>query len=326
MKKILLLLFFICSVYTLRAQQTEVLNSHQYVFVPPLYYGKDKSDIYGIRATVLEKLTACGVPVITDENKIPREAMKNPCSMLNCIVNNTSSSEGRDVSVIHILFFDCKNDTVLHFSANANVLSAFKDTRNSFMNATRTALESLNDYKYHFTDSTSSIPVAQHDTAEADSIQWNPGRKLTWDDFKGNAMDGDPSDALTNTSNQTQFQSFGVGKRFEIESEITCYFIKSRSWVKPARKVDYLLNHEQRHFDLAEVGAREFRKKIKQTHFTAENFRDVIKRITLEINEKYHSLQEQYDNETSHSRIEEKQLEWNNKIDGMLKESEEVRK
>ena len=326
MKKIFFAAFLICNVYNTQAQHPELLNNHQYVFVPQLYYGKDKPDVYGIRAVVLEMLAASAVPVITDENNFPREVMKDPCSMLSCIVNNTASSEGSEKSDIHILFFNCKNDTVLVFSALADVLHTFKDTRNSFMNATRKAMKSMTGYAYHFVDTGSPKPIASNDTVEADSIQWNPERKLTWDDFKGTAMENEPSDALTFTSNQTLFKSFGIGKRFEIESEIACYFYKNRSWVKPAKKVDYLLNHEQRHFDLAEVGAREFRRVVKQTHFTSENFRDEIKRITQQINGKYYKLQEQYDSETDHSRVEEKQTEWNKRIDEMLKNSDEVGK
>ena len=304
------------------AQQPEVLNAYQSVFVPPLYYGKDKSDIYGIRATVIEKLSACGIPLFTEEDKIPRDAMKDPCSMLHCLVNNAISPNDRNMSVIHIHFFSCKNDTVLSFSSLANVLMSLNETRNSFMNATMKALEALSDYRYKYSAPVSQLQEMKQDTLEADSILWSPDRKLTWADFKGTAKDGDPADALTYTSNQTEFQSFGVGNRFEVESKIDCYFNKSKSWVKPAMKVEYLLNHEQRHFDLAETGAREFRKKIKKAKFTMQNFRDEIKRITDEINDKYHRLQEQYDNETDHSRIREKQLEWNKKIDQMLNDSE----
>jgi hypothetical protein len=143
-----------------------------------------------------------------------------------------------------------------------------------------------------------------------------------WDDFKGTPADGDPADALTYTGNQTLFEAFGIGNRFEVESHITCHFIKSKSWVKPGKKSDYLLNHEQRHFDISEIGAREFRNKLKKTTFTQGNFSSEVKRITDEMNQKYHRMQEQYDRETDHSRLEEKQQEWNKKIDGMLKETE----
>ena len=91
-------------------------------------------------------------------------------------------------------------------------------------------------------------------------------------------------------------------------------------------KTDYLLNHEQRHFDLAESGAREFRKKLKQARFTPENFQKEVQNITREIDEKYKKLQQQYDKESDHSRNEEKQNEWNQKIDSMLKGFEEYKR
>lgn len=302
------------------AQNPELLNNYQSVYVPQLTYGNGKTDIYDIRKTIVETLRSCGVPLFLDENEISPVAMKNPCTMIHCRIGNTSSSTANS-TIIKILFFDCNNDTVLKFSGEAKVRSNFSETRNSFADGTRKALERFNDYHYQFFEAASSVPVIVSETSN-DSIEWKAGRKLTWNDFKGKALDDDPADALTYTANETSFDAYGIGSRFNVESRVTCYFIKTHSWVKTAKESDYLLNHEQQHFNLAEAGAREFRMRIKKTEFKSDTFNKEIKKISTEVHDKYNKLQEQYDTETNHSRIEEKQKEWDVKIETMLKEME----
>ena len=325
MKKLLLLIIvFSGNIFSALSQSPDKLNSYRAVFVPQLYYGKEKTDIYDIRKTLIEKLDSSGIPVFLDEHSITSDIMRDPCSMLHCLANNIASPNGKNKSLVYILFADCKNDTVLICSADADLVPAFAGTKNNYIKATKKALSVFDNYHYKFSASDSSSQTKKENDG-SDSIQWNPGIKLTWNDFKGEAHDDDPADALTYSSNQTTFQSFGLGNRIEVEGFVTCYFIKTKSWVKHAKESDYLLNHEQRHFDLAEVGARELRKKFKQSHFTNENFKKETSLLINETDEKYKKLQVQYDTETNHSRIEDKQEEWNKKIDRWMKELEDYK-
>jgi hypothetical protein len=214
---------------------------------------------------------------------------------------------------------------VLSFSTDAAVRSSTPETRRSFMSATQKALEVFSAYSYQLLAQEIAMNTKGAVFSDADSIVWSANKKLSWDDFKGIPDLNEEADALTYTTHQSGFSAFGVGNRFHVEAEVACCFIKTKSWVKAGMKTDYLLNHEQRHFDLAEVGAREFRKVLKTTNFTAENFQKQVQRITTEIDEKYKKLQQQYDRESSHSRIEEKQKEWDAKIDAMLKALEEYK-
>jgi len=330
MKKIISLAavvnFFILPLF---AQNPEVLNEYSGVLVPQLEYGKGKFDIYGIRQTATEKLTASQVPVFPDENDLTREMVKSPCALIHCLIGNSHSPAGPNVSTVFVYFINCRHDTILRCSSDTRPLTSSNDLRQAFSAAAGKALEVFDSYRYHFRDTSHAVSSsAVSDSvaeAQSDSIEWKPGKKLMWDDFKGIPHDEDPGDALTYTSNQTHFESYAVGSRFEMESQISCYFIKSKSWVKPGKQFAYLLNHEQKHFDLAEAGAREFRKRVHEAHFTEKNFRDEIYRIRQEVESKYRSLQQQYDKETDHSRKEEEQLRWNEKIDGMLKELEEFK-
>jgi hypothetical protein len=315
--RLLLLVTILISSFLSEGQNPEILNKYKYVFIPQLVYPGNKTDVYGIRKATIDKLTSSNVPLFLEESSISKDAMKNPCTMLHCIVNNTASSKGSDFSEVQILFLDCKNDTVLNCSSTASLRSN-PDMRSTFIKAIQEALITFNSYRYEYKN-TSEVLSVSIPSDNDDSILWSENRKLNWSDFKGVAVSGDPADALTYTAHESGFEAFGVGSRFHVESEVKCYFIKKLSWVKPGMQTVYLLNHEQRHFDLAEVGAREFRKKLRQAQFTSENFQKEVQRITREIDDKYKKLQEEYDRETDHSRTEEKQKEWNKKIDGMLK-------
>jgi hypothetical protein len=322
MKFFLLLLLISCCGICLRAQNPEILNNYKYVFIPQLTYSNGKTDIYDLRKTTIEKLTSSGIPLYLNESEIPDQGMQNPCSIVHCLMGNTTSV-GSKLSEIIIIFINCKNDTLLNYSASAKSFPTLNETRNGFVKATKQALEPFNSYHYKFTgaDEEQVIKTESGD----DSIAWNPQRKLVWADFKGQPQAGEPADALTYTANQTSFEGFSVGSRFNVKAEITCYFIKANSWVKEGKATEYLLNHEQRHFDIAEASAREFRKEIQLAHFNSNNMNELSQKISEEVHQKYGRLQQQYDSETNHSRIEEKQKEWNVKIDKMLRDLEEYK-
>ncbi len=91
-----------------------------------------------------------------------------------------------------------------------------------------------------------------------------------------------------------------------------------------------LLKHEQGHFDLSELEARKRNAdkkkaldKLEGTGSTPQEAEaDLDKKLdehTKEVNKGLNEKQEQYDNETDHSKNGAKQKEWNKKIDDGLK-------
>jgi hypothetical protein len=160
-------------------------------------------------------------------------------------------------------------------------------------------------------------PVTKPDS---DTIFYDTARKLIWDDFKGEAV---------LTGNVGAITSSGFGYKAGMRSEedkaylnitVHCFFIKSRSWVKPQKKTPYVLNHEQHHFDIAYIGAGLFKKKLNETELTKDNYRKMIKQIYSDTYSFMYKLQDQYDTETKNGQSEEKQTEWDKKIAGLIKE------
>lgn len=99
--------------------------------------------------------------------------------------------------------------------------------------------------------------------------------------------------------------------------EITTYFYPSRSYVfaRDIRNMD-LLSHELYHFHISEYYSRLLRKEICEkrnniTHNGIEN-----------LNKKYYQLEDEmqyeYDEDTYHSYVLQKQKEWEEKVDSLL--------
>lgn len=155
-------------------------------------------------------------------------------------------------------------------------------------------------------------PVAYSQSAGEETIPWSEKQKLTWADYKG-AVKTD-SDVAASTATylgiEYNFNNNGFGYK------ITCSFSKTKSW--GLHKTDYILAHEQGHFDIAEIFARKLNKQMKDYKFDKDNFKEDLKEIYLKITEEKEIMQNDYDRETNHSILKEKQTEWLKKIDQLL--------
>lgn len=145
-------------------------------------------------------------------------------------------------------------------------------------------------------------------------ISWSANKKLTWADYKGSPKPG--ADAVASTATylgiEYSFNNKGFGYK------ITCSFSKTRSW--GSHKTDYILAHEQGHFDIAEIFARKLNWRMSEYRFDKNNFKTDLKKIYDEITREKEVMQNDYDRETNHSIKKEKQVEWLKKIDQALTE------
>lgn len=149
-----------------------------------------------------------------------------------------------------------------------------------------------------------------------DVLKWNADRKLTWSDYKASP---DPdSDAAASTTTYLAIEYNMSNGDFGYK--ITSTFSKTRSWGR--HKSDYILSHEQGHFDIAEIFARKLNKKMSEYKFNNRTYQKDLKKIYDDVTEEKEELQNQYDKETKHSINKEKQAEWLKKIEGLLKEYE----
>ena len=145
-------------------------------------------------------------------------------------------------------------------------------------------------------------------------LEWNQNKKLVWADYKGKP---DPSsDAAASTATYLGIEYYFKNNDFSYK--ITCYFSKDKSW--GLAKTDYILGHEQGHFDIAEIFARKLNKKMKEYKFNRNTYRTELEKIYNDILDEKEKTQNQYDSETDYSRKKEQQADWLKKINKMLEE------
>lgn len=163
----------------------------------------------------------------------------------------------------------------------------------------------------------------QFSFAQEDKMFWKEGRKLTWNDFKEKAPSFHSSAAITASGLSYGFSADINRGNVVVNYEIKAYFLTNESWVKPRFKNDeYLLEHEQLHFDITELYVRKFRKKLKGVHFT-KDVENQINAIYKPIAKARIEMQKRYDAETDHSRNRTKQYQWKIKIATELKKLQE---
>ena len=147
---------------------------------------------------------------------------------------------------------------------------------------------------------------------EENIIEWSPTRKLTWADFKGKPDPASTNAALTNSS--ITLSSEYSNK--QIKYIVSCKFNKLLSWGRVRN--DYILRHEQGHFDIAEAHARLLFKNLGEYKFNSGTANEDVNRIYSETMKEHVSMQKEYDVVTNHSLDSTEQNKWNNKIAGML--------
>lgn len=150
---------------------------------------------------------------------------------------------------------------------------------------------------------------------ESDSICWAENRKLNWSDFHGQP-DTNTSFGLAGCA--AELQAVGYWDNGLPNFLVTNYFMKNSSWTVDTVS-SHLLQHEQLHFDIAELHARLIRQVVDSLrNEKVAGFVPYSKKIQylLERRNKIDSL---YDKETAHSIYETRQKEWNKKIWDELK-------
>lgn len=153
---------------------------------------------------------------------------------------------------------------------------------------------------------------------ESDSIFYSPLRKLMWTDYKEVNNPSYAGSAMT---------SANIGYTQEIKEEngqilvvikVFAYFQKGTSWRKPTTSGSLALNHEQRHFDLAYLGALRFVDYLKKAKFKEKNYKTLANTTYFQVFKENQAVQQGYDKATEHGNNVQTQLEWNKNIDEMI--------
>ncbi len=207
---------------------------------------------------------------------------------------------------------------------------------------------------FYFTNNTESIQDSQANGKDQleifmsrdDLIVWDENRPLTWDDFWGEPPDIDEFGAEVNvgvqqylnvnTSHSSDFCEYAVDDVY-----VFALLDKKFSWAKEGG-TDYHLKHEQVHFDIQEINARTMEKKLNEELLEKKfpcpvkdgKFKDKWNNIeshekadaiVKEIIQKFEKMADDYETETDHSLIFERQIWWNDEIERLLEETKNFR-
>jgi predicted secreted Zn-dependent protease len=148
-------------------------------------------------------------------------------------------------------------------------------------------------------------------------IEWSADRRLTWQDFKAQPDKNSTNAALTSSSINIEFGYNNTGLKYNIK----CRFDQNLSWGRI--KNEYILSHEQGHFDIAEIHARKLNKSLKVYKFNNRTVSKDVNKIYDAVMKEHHAFQSQYDQETNYSRDAAQQNAWKEKIEKILQELQE---
>lgn len=152
-----------------------------------------------------------------------------------------------------------------------------------------------------------------------DTIIWKQDSLLRPTDFKARPKPNGPLGLTASMLFIYSGESDG-----ELIFYVEALFVKSKSYI--TKSSEYVLRHEQLHFDICELNARKLRKKLSETDFKK------VKKLTEEIQKQFnnsisqiHKEQEKYDKETEHGLNSAKQAIWNESIQKQIKELDDYK-
>ena len=139
-------------------------------------------------------------------------------------------------------------------------------------------------------------------------IEWSAVKRLTWDDYLAKPSSISDAAAITSTALGVEYHL----RNNSLSYSITCRFSKTHSWGR--HKTEYILRHEQGHFDITELFARKLAKELKEYKFNPRKYQDDVSRIYKKVMEEKEEYQNKYDKETDFSRNKQQQADWLQKI------------
>lgn len=141
---------------------------------------------------------------------------------------------------------------------------------------------------------------------------------LTWDEFRGEADDLSLGAAATSSGLSIRMNSENKDGKNKVVVTITPFFDKTHSWVKPSGKNAAALTHEQMHFNITGLMACALASEILGTTYFVENFSQEIAKIHKRYIKELERRQNEYDKETAHGTIAERQRAWEQQLNNEL--------
>jgi hypothetical protein len=150
------------------------------------------------------------------------------------------------------------------------------------------------------------------------AFPWSPNRRLRWIDFAGRPDITSPAVALSVF--HVAYDTPCRAGRFH--PSVVTRFLPRASWVNGARLSPaasaQVLQHEQSHFDLSEVLARQALAELRALDAPCALTNDQMQPLLAGFGRRDAEMQQQYDHDTGHGTDVHRQREWTARIDRWL--------
>ncbi|WP_299363266.1 DUF922 domain-containing protein [Winogradskyella sp.] len=160
---------------------------------------------------------------------------------------------------------------------------------------------------------------------EEETMAWREQDKLTWEDFRGEPNPNSDAVALTASGITFGYSVKTSGRKIiGFTTSVEAHFYPNKSWYLKNKANDYILAHEQLHFDITELYARKFRQHLDRL-VVNQNIKTQMNQIHEAINDALTKTQKTYDDQTKHSINVEAQKYWDNYVKEELKKLEKYK-
>ena len=155
--------------------------------------------------------------------------------------------------------------------------------------------------------------IVNHHLSE-DTISWKRDYRLKWSDFQGTPDSSSKYAAITKVTVRYSLKYTDTSYSYTVE----CFFNKKLSWILDTSDLR-VLEHENGHFDIAEIFARKLRKRFKEYKFKPQTISSDFKKIYTDLKNEDRALDSLYDKETGNYKKFANQRRWNSIIANELK-------
>ncbi len=157
-------------------------------------------------------------------------------------------------------------------------------------------------------------------TVCAQSIKWKSTTQLKWSDFQNPVKPTKEEDVVAITSTGIRYvvaQQKGSPNRMQLH--ISAVFSQKNSWKNHEGLTKEALDHEQGHFDIAEIYARKIKAEVNKKIITKKDFDNHFKALYDRYYKEYQQFQKKYDEETNRGLNTEQQQKYRQMINSQLK-------
>lgn len=153
-------------------------------------------------------------------------------------------------------------------------------------------------------------------------IAWNPSKKLTWADFQGEPDVHSRAAAVTSSGITFSYSLKRSNNRITGMNVLAeAHFYPAYSWVNKSVATDYILFHEQLHFDITELHVRILRQRISTLPIN-QDLKSQLDALHQLSKKEMQEMQLLYDEQSRNSTNREMQLQWSTIIQERLESLE----